>query len=165
MQAATAPAPAPAPSAAADLQQTVQAALQDLLSGVGLEHEDSWETPMLVPPRSCTGVPRMHPSRRTTGSSTATASARESAVACEQAASTLFASSSLAAAAAAGQAPVFADDGDGALQEGDLPPAAAVRLYAARLKAAKADLEGLQGALKGRDIKLSTLEKEVQQLR
>lgn len=120
---------------------------------------------MLVPAQSRLAGPKAPPSRCTTGGSTATASARESAVACEQAASTLFASSQLAAAAAAGQVPVFADDGDGALQEGDLPPAAAVRLYAARLKAAKADLEGLQGALKGRDIKLGALEKEVQQLR
>ena len=37
------------------------------------------------------------------------------------------------------------------VQEQDLPPAAAARLYQARLRAAQGELESLQAAVKGRD--------------
>ncbi|KAL4457618.1 hypothetical protein ABPG75_012483 [Micractinium tetrahymenae] len=159
-QAATAPPAAPAPAATVDLQQTVQAALQDLLSDVGLAHEDSWEGPAAALPLPPLAAPKAPPSRCATGGGTALpapGSARPS--------SSFFPPQSVAAAAAAGPAPRFDDDGDEPLQEGDLPSAAAARLYAARLKAAQGDLEGLQAALKARDIKMGALEKEVQQLR
>ena len=51
------------------------------------------------------------------------------------------------------------------MQEQDLPPAAAARLYQARLRAAQGELESLQAAVKARDARLGGLEKEVQALR
>ena len=147
-----------APAAAADegtpaldLQQVVQSALADLLSGAGaLHHEDSWEEPTALAP-----LPAAPATRRPTDQHPPAAQP--------------------AAAAAAGAArnarpsePSFSStsyDGEAPLQEGDLPPAAAARLYAARLRAAQGDVEGLQAALKARDSKLGALEKEVQQLR
>lgn len=135
--------------------------LQDLLSGVSLEHEDSWEVPTVAPPQLSLAAAQVPRSSRTTSSSTAPASARGPAASSARPASTFFPPLSVGAAAAAGPTLRF----DEALQEGDLPPAAAARLYAARLKAAQADLEGLQAALKARDIKLGAAEKEVLQLR
>lgn len=164
----TAPAPAPAPAAepqpaALDLQQTVQAALQDLLSGVGLEHEDSWEAPGAPVPLAPASL---QSSRRATAGGGACV-----ALPATTARSSVGPSTSLApgrpapaAAAALGAAPSLGDD-DEPLQEGDLPPAAAARLYAARLRAAQSDLEGLQAAVRARDAKLGAVEKEVQQLR
>ena len=49
--------------------------------------------------------------------------------------------------------------------EHDLPPAAAARLYRARLHQAQAERAGLMAALEARDARLSDMEKEVQQLR
>ncbi|PSC72703.1 testis-expressed sequence 9 isoform X1 [Micractinium conductrix] len=139
------------PTPALDLQQVVQSALADLLSGAGaLHHEDSWEEPTALAP-----LPAAPATRRPTDQHPPAAQP--------------------AAAAAAGAArnarpsePSFSStsyDGEAPLQEGDLPPAAAARLYAARLRAAQGDVEGLQAALKARDSKLGALEKEVQQLR
>lgn len=51
------------------------------------------------------------------------------------------------------------------VHERDLPPQAAERLHKARLRAVRAELAGLQEASQAREAKLSSLEKEVQQLR
>eukprot|EP00887_Chlorella_sp_A99_P008136 scaffold12.g8136.t1 len=50
-------------------------------------------------------------------------------------------------------------------EEADLPPAAAVRLYATRLRAAAADIAALQVLVGERDKRVAALEAEVQQLR
>lgn len=57
------------------------------------------------------------------------------------------------------------DDQWAPLEERDLPPAAAARLYQARLRAAQDELATAQAAVKARDAKLGGLEREAQQLR
>ena len=147
-QAASAGAPAPP---TLDLQQAVQDALLDLLSVAGLQHEDSWETGTLPPPAPGAG-------------SAAPASARGEAQApvATGRGSAFFSAPKEPATTAAAAAALVDEE---AVQEQDLPPAAAVRLYQARLRAAQGDLAGMQAAVKARDERLSALEKEVQQLR
>lgn len=154
---------APLPPAAPPLEQLVQSALQDLLSVAGLEHEDSWEAAAPAPlpqPPQVQARPSAHSQAPITGGRTSArrASAQLGAF------STASASSELEAVYAQEEALPCA----GAAcdeEEAGLPPAAALRFYQARLRAAQADLAGMQAATKAKEAKLGSLEKEVQQLR
>jgi len=140
----------------------VQSALQDLLSVAGLEHEDSWEVaaPVPLPQPPQVQPPRASGTAQTPATTSASASARRPSL--HLGASSRSTASELAAVYAPEEpcsAAGFEEEDAG------LPPAAALRLYQARLRAAQADLAGLQAALKAKEAKLGGLEKEVQQLR
>lgn len=132
-------------SPALDLHQTVQAALRDLLSVADLNHDDSWEVSASALPAA--PGPQAVASARASRTSQATAAPGASACTVSQDLS------------------LAAEEEEEEVREADLPPQAAARLYQARLRAAQAELAGLQDAVKGRDSKLGALEKEVQQLR
>ncbi|KAL4857931.1 Testis-expressed protein 9 [Chlorella vulgaris] len=121
-----------------DIQQTVQDALRDLLSVASLTHEDSWEVETTPPPAA---APQPCASGTTSGQQrqpSTSASYHEGLLPATEGAE---------------------------LREQDLPPQAMARLYQARLRAAHTELVGLQDAIKSRDAKLSSIEKEVHQLR
>lgn len=154
------PPPPPLPTQAPPpppLDQLVQSALQDLLSVAGLEHEDSWEAaapvPLPQPPQQQALPPRASAGGQAAAAG-ATAPRRPSAPSTTSELAAVYAPEEPLPSAAG-----FEDE------EAGLPPAAALRLYQARLRAAQTDLAGLQAVVKAKEAKLGGLEKELQQLR
>lgn len=130
----------------------MQNALADLLSIAGLQHEDSWDASSGHP-----GATSAMPQLRGGGERPAPGPAASAASRSTRAPSF---GAPPAEPHAAGQG-----EEEDEVQEQDLPPAAAARLYQARLRAAQGELESLQAAVKARDARLGGLEKEVQALR
>lgn len=137
-----------------DLQQAVQSALQDLMRAADLQHNDSWDASTRAPLADA----QLQPARQTLSSDSL--SQRPSARGGRSASHLAPPAPPASAAAAATD-----DEQWGPVKERDLPPAAALRLYQARLRAAQDELAAAQAAVKARDSKLCGLEKEVQQLR
>lgn len=126
------PAVQPQPAVAQGLQEAVQAALQDLLSVAGLQHEDSWDvTHPADPPAPPQAPAGPLPSR---GSGSGGRMSRPGAAPQHAAEERAPGDAELGLCAS-----MAGEEG-----EHDLPPAAALRLCQARLRVAQADLASLQ---------------------